>query len=426
MQILLISANTETINMPVLPLGMASIAAMIEQAGHAVLPLNLLERNDPRLSLQKAISEIRPDVIGISVRNIDDQSMDAPRFLLDPVKSLVAACRELSVAPVVLGGAGYSIFPQSALAFTGADYGIQGEGEEAFPLLLEFLKAKRNPVCIPGVYARDLQKENPPCFSLDLNRFPLPLPNLHLEVPESVKKEELWLPYQTRRGCPMACSYCSTPIIEGKNIRSHDIDRVVDNITRYTEAGINRFFFVDNTFNIPASYAERLCDALIDAALEIKWRCIVYPWKIDDSLAGKMVRAGCEEVSFGFESGSARVLEQLNKKYSPEAAREISFTLKYHGIRQMGFLLLGGPGETRETVLETLDFADGLPLDALKITTGIRIYPGTPLAAEAVNKGFISPTNNLLEPRFYLEPELSSWLLPYMAHWAGQRAHCLY
>ena len=111
MQILLVSANTETINMPVLPLGMASVAAMIEQAGHVFLSLNLLESKDPHLSLQKAISEIRPDVIGISVRNIDDQAMDAPRFLLDPVKSLVSACRELSNAVIVLGGAGYSIFP---------------------------------------------------------------------------------------------------------------------------------------------------------------------------------------------------------------------------------------------------------------------------------------------------------------------------
>ena len=219
----------------------------------------------------------------------------------------------------------------------------------------------------------------------------------------------------------MACSYCSTPIIEGSNIRSHDTGRVVENIARYTETGVNQFFFVDNTFNIPVSYAERFCDTLIAAGLEIKWRCIVYPWKIDDNLAEKMARAGCEEVSFGFESGSARILEQLNKKYTPEAVREISFTLKSHGIRQMGFLLLGGPGETRETVLETLDFADGLPLDALKITTGIRIYPGTPLAAKAVNEGVVSPMDNLLEPRFYLDPELCSWLLPYMAHWAEQR-----
>jgi hypothetical protein len=114
MRILLVSANTETINMPVLPLGMASIAATIEQAGHAFLSLNLLESIDLRLSLQNAISEIEPDVIGISVRNIDDQAMDTPRFLLDPVKALVSACRELSNAPIVLGGAGYSIFPSNS------------------------------------------------------------------------------------------------------------------------------------------------------------------------------------------------------------------------------------------------------------------------------------------------------------------------
>ena len=425
MKVLLISANTETINMPVLPIGMAAVALSAENAGHDVFSLNLLGEKDVFLSLESAFHKISPDVIGISVRNIDDQSMDSPQFLLDAVREYVEICRKMSDAPIVAGGAGYSIFPRAVLEYIGADYGIEGEGEEIFPLLLDFLSLRRNPLSIPGVYHRRSERENPPRFSRHIHSFPLPRPGPHLDMPYSLKKSELWFPYQTRRGCPMNCSYCSTPVIESSRIRSHHIESVIENMSRFAACGIDQFFFVDNIFNIPKGYAEDLCDAISDSGLNIKWRCIIYPWQIDETLAGKMARAGCTDVALGYESGSVPVLSKLNKKYGPDEVSDISRILNEMGIQQMGFLLLGGPGETRETVLESLDFSDGLPLDALNLTIGIRIYPRTPLAGIAVEEGVISASDNLLTPRFYLRPDLASWLPDYIETWAKDRPHCV-
>ncbi len=133
MRVLLISANTEKINMTTLPLGLACVAAATQKAGHDVAMVDLMVEKDTQSVLQETIEGFRPDVIGISVRNIDDQKMENPRFLLDPVKEIVARCRSLSRARIVLGGAGYSIFPEGALSFLGADMGIQGEGEVVFP-----------------------------------------------------------------------------------------------------------------------------------------------------------------------------------------------------------------------------------------------------------------------------------------------------
>ena len=99
-------------------------------------------------ALREAIHEFNPDVIGISVRNIDDQSMENTQFLLDDVREAVAVCRSLSKAPIVLGGAGYSIFPESSLEYLGADMGIQGEGEKAFPALLKRIERG------PGLFRR--------------------------------------------------------------------------------------------------------------------------------------------------------------------------------------------------------------------------------------------------------------------------------
>ena len=106
MRALLVSANMETINMPVLPLGLACVDEAARSAGHDVKLIDLMDQQDTRLVLQNAVDGFQPEVIGISVRNIDDQCMENPRFLLDSVKDFVNDCRSLSDAPVVLGGGG--------------------------------------------------------------------------------------------------------------------------------------------------------------------------------------------------------------------------------------------------------------------------------------------------------------------------------
>jgi len=123
-----------------------------------------------------------------------------------------------------------------------------------------------------------------------------------------------------------------------------------------------------------------------------------------------MARAGCREISLGFESGSDPMLASLNKMFNTEEAKTVAKMFADAGIFRRGFLLLGGPGESRESVEESLAFADSLNLDALKVTVGVRIYPETPLAATALAEGMIRPDDDLLRPRFYLAPRLKDWL----------------
>jgi len=417
MKILLISANTEQINMPVLPLGMACIGAAVQDAGHEVNTLNLMMARDIRGLLRETITGFSPDVIGISVRNIDDQMMEPPNFLLDAVKMVVSECRSLSDAPIVLGGAGYSIFPRRVLEYLEADMGIQGEGEKAFVMLLERLEHKADTSQIPGLCLPEigLLKKNQPVK--DLDHHPQPLLNVHLLLPSGLKNEEIWFPVQTRRGCAMDCSYCSTASIEGRLLRKHSVGRAVDIIRQYANAGIKNFFFVDNTFNFPLSYAKALCDRIITEGLNIRWRCILYPWKIDDELVEKMAQAGCKEVSLGFESGSESILKRMNKRYTPDDVRRISKMLGKQQIHRMGFLLLGGPGETKDSVEQSLYFAESLETEAMKITSGIRIYPDTALHRTAVDEGIIEPDEDLLFPKFYMAKGLKSWLEKMVAKW---------
>jgi radical SAM superfamily enzyme YgiQ (UPF0313 family) len=407
-KVLLISSNTERISMATIPLGLGLVAAAARRARHQVVFLDLMNKRDPDAAIRRTIGLARPDVIGISVRNIDDQTRDNPRFLLEQVKPVVDACRACTRAPIVLGGAGYSIYPEAALAYLGADLGVAGDGEAVFPELLDRLEDGYDPSDLPGVYVAGRPPQAKPAFPDVLDSFPVW--DKALGSIADPRAPDLWIPVQTRRGCPNDCSYCSTASIQGSKIRTRSPREVVKLVARLARAGCRRFYFVDNSFNIPESHALEVCRWMKELAPGVEWRCILYPHLVGEELVRAMAEAGCVEVSLGCESGCERILRAMNKRFTPDDVRAATGLLAAHGIRSVGFLLLGGPGETRETVEESLAFAESLPLDALEITVGIRIYPGTPLARQAVEEGMISAEDDLLRPRFYLARGLEPWI----------------
>ncbi len=403
MKVLLISANTERVNMVTMPLGLALVCAATRRAGHDVRWLDLLAQSDPAGAVRNEIRHFPPDVIGISVRNIDDQCMAEPRFLLEPVRTLVAECRGLTSSPIVVGGAGYSIFPREALAFLG--FGVVGDGEATFPALLDALARREAVPDLPGLHACGHAPSTRRANCADLDSVPIWDTAL-----EATTNADIWVPVQSRRGCPNDCWYCSTASIQGRLIRRRSPQQVVELVGQLASRGIRRVYFVDNSFNIPEPHALELCDGLASLNSGVTWRCIIYPERVPERLVGAMAAAGCSEVSLGFESGCERMLREMNKRFTPDDVRRTSTLLARHGIRRMGFLLLGGPGETRESVEESLAFARSLALDDLRVTVGIRIYPGTPLARRAVDEGVIASEDALLRPRFYLAPELQGWI----------------
>lgn len=420
MRVLLISANTEKLNMPTLPMGLGCVAASLSAAGHTVRFLDLMPAADWRPPLAEALAAA-PEVIGISIRNIDDQASENPRFLLEEARAVAAACRDRSSAPVVLGGAGYSIFPERVLEYTGADMGIQGEGEAAMLRLLERLAAGRPPDDVAGLYLRGRGLQAPRVLDPDLDRRPLPDPVLF--DARLAEDPACYLPVQTRRGCPLKCSYCSTPAIEGALIRKRAPEKVVAWLARWRAAGFRRVYFVDNVFNLPAGYARDLCDRIAAAGLDLHWRCILYPGRVETGLVQAMARAGCREAALGFESGFQPILDAMRKRFRLEDVRRTSRLLADHGIGRMGFLLLGGPGETLESARRSLEFAEALNLEAVKVTVGLRIYPHTGLARTALREGLIRPDTDLLPPRFYLAPGLEGGLRAMARAWVAERPH---
>jgi radical SAM superfamily enzyme YgiQ (UPF0313 family) len=347
--------------------------------------------------------------------------MAGTRFLLDPLKKISETCRACSKAPIILGGAGYSMYPERLLEWLDADIGIRGDGEAGLPAALDHLQMGVDVSMLKGVYVRGRSPRKTLCAVPDMNRLCQPDPDLWPCTEQ--ERSEVWLPFQTRRGCALDCSYCSTASIEGTTLRKRDPKAVAGHIRRHYEAGFRRFYCTDNTFNLPADYARDLCHALVRNGLPAVWSCIVYPYRVGEELVNDMARAGCVEVSLGFESGSPAMLKNMNKRFSLFDVRHAARLFHKQNIRLNGYLLLGGPGETRETVLESLTFADSLPLDFLKITTGIRIYPATALAQTAVSEGVITADDDLLQPCFYLARGLDGWIQEEVARWLASHPH---
>lgn len=407
MKVLLISALDESGEVAApLPLGLACVAAATERAGHDVRLLSFTASGEGEFAVAEALLQFRPDVIGISARNIDNQNMQHPRFLLAALQGLMAACRRVSSAPVVLGGAGYSIFPEPALSYLQADMGIKGEGEMAFPALLSWIELGAKGFPPPGTYLHNgLSKST--AFLPNLDVFPLPEPSWWMHSSGGGARR---VPVQTRRGCPLDCTYCSTSAIEGRPVRKRSPESVVSWLAQLSAQGFHNFYFVDNTFNLPRSYAKDLCHKLMQAQLGLDWWAIIYPKWVDQELVTLMANAGCTQISLGFESGSEPILKRFKKIFNCAEVKSISSIFSEAGIKRSGFLLLGGPGETKETVEESLMFADSLHFDELKVTAGLRIYPGTALHSIAIAEGVVDPEDDLLQPKFYLTSRLREWL----------------
>ncbi len=421
MRILFISPNRLRLVIPPLPLGLAAVVAAVKTQ-HQVRVLDFMFAAAPLGQVRRLVAEFSPDIIALSVRNIDNQDSRHPESYIRAVKDLVTLLKELSPATIVVGGAGFSIMPREFMEYLEADFGVVGEGEEAFREFLSALGGSRNWETVSGLVWRQEEgwRLNPVQRVADLKGLAPPAleyftPHLYQEVEGSAKLPGM-VPVQSRRGCPMKCIYCTTPLLEGRRFRAWEPGQVASWLAAWHEKwGLTRFYFVDNLFNCPPSYAKSLCQAIIDLNLPLEWGCLINPVAPDRELFRLCREAGGIFMQVGNESGSELVLTNLGKGFGRRQV-EITFRLlEEEGIAYSCFLLLGGPGETRETVEESVALLEQYRPQSVNLTVGVRIYPGLALHRQALAEGVVAPGDNLLRPRFYLSPAIEGWIWEYLA-----------
>jgi len=403
MKILLVSLNRETEPFTAAPLGMALIRGSLERDGHEVKALDLLYSGEPEKSVDEAIRGFRPELVGLSLRNIESST----EFLMPGYRDTVARIRALTTSPIVVGGPGFSVMPEQTLRYLGADYGIKGEGEHAVSELVLALSKGRAPSDIPGVCSIDdgvFRMATPEAVS-DLDALPPPSwTGLPVDGYDMVG-------VQSKRGCSFSCVYCTYPALEGRRMRLRDPASVARGIRSLVdEQGIRAFYFVDNVFNNPRKHALEVCREMSSLDIDVQWGCLASPIGLDEELLVAMKSAGCESVEIGADSLSDRVLKGLGKPFGAGTAEKAVSACKDAGLAHMLFLILGGPGEDERTLNETFSALDRLSPDKVFAVAGIRVYPGTPVHRMAVDQRLILPEDGLLEPRFYVSEKLGERL----------------
>jgi radical SAM superfamily enzyme YgiQ (UPF0313 family) len=407
MKIFLISVNRERMPFPVFPLGLAYIAKTLREAGHQIEVMDLCFSKEVSADLESTLHRFQPDLIGISLRNLDNLTYPTSVSYLKEVEEVVRICRQYGSSQLVIGGSGYSLAPKELLQYFNVDFGIVGEGEEVFLQLVKHLE-KVDPIS-PSPHLLIKEKPFPPLIE-GARVFPIQSPDRTFFETHRYLEEGGMGNIQTKRGCPFSCIYCTYPLLEGKKLRLRKTEEVAEEIQRLIEEGVDYVYFVDDIFNYPPADAEALCREMVRRKIDIRWSAFVNPSFLSEALLQWMKEAGCVGIEFGTDSGSPRMLENYKKSFTQEDIIQSSRLCSKLMVNQCHYLLFGGPGEEDETIEESFHLMDQLDPTAVIAMLGIRIYPGTELERIALSQRVIRQDSNLVYPHFYISPALGGKL----------------
>jgi radical SAM superfamily enzyme YgiQ (UPF0313 family) len=424
-RVLLVSANQERSPDPVAPLGVCYVATATAEAGHEVAVLDLCFRPDVETAIAEMARAVRPEAIGISLRNVDNCAYPDTVSYLAHYRRVVRACRAVSGAPIVLGGSAFTTMPAYYLSALGVPYGVVGEGEVTFPALLARLAAGTVPDDLGGLASRDAAgvRVNPPTW---------------LPAIDGLRADRHWIDtrryferggmanLQTKRGCHFKCTFCAYPVIEGRGMRTRDPALVAAEVrSLFDDHGIDQFFVVDSIFNAPRGYAERVAQALRPLGRRIRWSCFVGPGNFTPELADLMMEAGCQSVDFGTDAAAAATLRGFRKSFTVADIVAASALCRERGLPFCHSLVFGGEGETWDTVAETIAVMDACRPTAVNAMCGVRVYPETPLAQALLARREVPSVEALYEPWFYFAPAVRDGLAEVVATAARARGNWL-
>lgn len=371
MRIAFVSGNREKLPDAVIPLGLLYVMAATP-ARHERVLIDLCFEREPQVVLAAQLAAFAPDLVAIGMRNIQCSDYSGKADQIAWYRELVAVARRASRAPIVVGGAGFSVIPRELMAQLAPDFGISGEAERAFPQLVETLEAKSRAFAAIGNlhwFEDERLHANPaPASFLDLND--LALPDRSLADPRYTERYAIDA-IQTKRGCPLRCDYCTYPLIEGRVGRAREPAAVVDEMFHALEQrpGTKHFFIVDSVFNLPKGHAKAVCRELALRSWSVPWTCYANPLGFDREFAELARAAGCTGMEIGSDSGCDEVLAKLRKGFTTAHIRALHAICADTGVPDCHTFILGTRGESLDDVRRTIEFAKELaPWSVLMMT----------------------------------------------------------
>lgn len=399
MKVFLLSCNPVDTPYPVYPLGMSVVAAALIKAGHEVYQFDMLKQGFNENALRDAVTSYAPGLIGISFRNLDNANSCHALSYVHQVARLVAVLREVSSAPITIGGSGFSVLPERVLEISGADFGTVGEGERLVVELANTLARGEK----PGQRVSYADSSLGPTEMVS--------PAYDDAILDFYLRGGGVTPLQTKRGCTYHCAYCTYPVLEGHRLRPRDCEAVVDDIQRLQEKGAKQIFFTDSIFNDAQGHYRQLVAAMCRRKVNIPWTGFFRPEVIPPDVIQQMKATGLNAVELGSDASSDTTLRAMGKSFRFEEIQATHASFVNSGLTVSHYFMMGGPDESPETVQEGIANILTLNGAASFVFLGIRILPGTTLAARALSEGVISETTDLLQPVYYFSPRLErDWL----------------
>ncbi|MHB8066518.1 MAG: B12-binding domain-containing radical SAM protein [Desulfobaccales bacterium] len=377
-----------------IPLNLCCLAAYARR-DHKEVEFSILDAEARGLNLEATVSaaiQFQPDLIGITATTTAFDAIIALGRLLKQASPQV---------PLVLGGPHPSALPERSLRETGADFVAVGEGEVTFSeLILALKQGEKRFDGIDGLAFLEpggkYHQASPRQLLPDLDALPFPARDLvdnRLYSPPATKRVSLGINtmVSTSRGCPHNCGFCSFRSVWGRGTRVRSPQSVVAEIRECVERfGVSSINFADEFFTAQKPRVIEICRLMRVHGLVLPWVCSARAAGLDRETLAQMKAAGCREISFGIESGNPEILKRIDKKINLTEAERVLRTAQKLGLTTHASYILGYPGETIETIKETIRFAQKLNTDVAAFFIASPL-PGSRLYREALEKGYLRP-----------------------------------
>ena len=413
MKVLLVYANTYDLLLPP-PVGLSLMTEPLRRAGHEVNLVDLMKEKIPDSILSAALKAFNPDVVGFSLRNLDNQNYLEPEDFVSDYARWVGMANEF--APTIIGGSAVMTMPEELFMRVGATYAMVGQGDRAFS---DFLKEFQNGVTnfeTPGLMWRDGGRIRQ--ITGILNGY-LHGGTMDWSVIDLKRYKKSYMSYCviTKTGCPHNCLFCDAKVSFGESWAPREPGVILEDLRRNAmEYKLNRLncHFIDAFFNEPLDWAKRLLEAIIQSEMKIIFSVIIEPTaNIDRELARLLRRAGCGMATTLLGSMDDGMLQRMRRPFTSETANRAFLIFEEERIPCMPQFMLGGPGENRETVLTIFPHLKRWKPIMVDANYGIRILPKAGIRDVAMEEGVITENTNLLKPTFYLSEALKDdreWL----------------
>jgi len=364
------------------PLGLGYLASFLRQKGHQSSIFDGTIKKSSAEGFVQAVAEFSPDLVGISVLTRGHNK----------AKDIILAIKKkYPKVPIVIGGSQVTAAPSSVLEDLKADFGVIGEGEITLCELVTEIENKREDFKkIDGLAFRRIKGKifinSPRSLIKDLDSIPFPawdlMPPKEYRIVPILEPGKAFpiAPIITSRGCPYNCSFCASNVTWKRKIRFRSPENVLEEIELLkNNFGVKEIHFADDNFTMDTKRAEEICDRLIEENIKLPWQCPngVRIDRLPLSLLRKMKKAGCYAVGLGIESGNQKILDKNSKNLNLKVVPQVLEDLRKVGIESYGFFILGLPGDTKQTINETIDFALTNPFDRVWFNL-FTPYPGSP------------------------------------------------